>query len=75
MKTQHIVGLDTSEEMPRDSYELIDKLDEAFPHQCIGRNESEIAAHRYAGRRALIDWLINWREEDRQRSIANAYTS
>jgi hypothetical protein len=39
------------------SVDLIAELDRAFPARCIKHNESAIDAHRYAGRRELIDEL------------------
>lgn len=55
-----------SEEMPRDSYALIELLDRVLPHACVGRNESEIEAHRRAGMRELIDELLNWMYEEKE---------
>lgn len=40
------------------AYDLIEALSAAFPHRCIGKTETEIDAHRYAGKRELIDWLV-----------------
>lgn len=40
------------------AYQLIEQLDKAFPHQCILPNEPEWKAHRYAGKRELIDELM-----------------
>lgn len=50
-----------SEELPRDSFTLIDKLDRLYPHRCILHNETPEQAHRYAGVRELVDELIEWR--------------
>lgn len=50
------------------AYELIEFLAADFPHQCIRPGEPEWAAHRYAGRRELIDELVaamNNEREDR----------
>ena len=44
--------------VPPLSDELIKLLDKMNPARCIGHNESAIDAHRYAGRRALIDELL-----------------
>ncbi|MDR3473422.1 MAG: hypothetical protein P4M09_17320 [Devosia sp.] len=41
------------------AYQLIDMLNAAYPHQCIQLGQSETSAHRYAGRREMIDELIN----------------
>jgi len=37
--------------------QLLDYLDRKFPVRCIGPNETEVSAHRYAGARELIDNL------------------
>lgn len=39
------------------SVDLISELDRAYPPRCIAPSESPEAAHRYAGRRELIDEL------------------
>lgn len=44
--------------IPDLSEELIKQLDKDWPHRCIKVGESEAEAHRYAGRRALIDELL-----------------
>lgn len=36
---------------------LIEELDKLYPHRCIQPGQSETDAHRYAGRRELIDEL------------------
>lgn len=45
-------------QIPDLSVELIKKLDKDFPARCIKHNESAIDAHRYAGKRDLIDNLL-----------------
>lgn len=47
------------------AYELIAMLDAAFPHQCIQKNQTEIDAHREAGRRELIDELVTAMNDER----------
>lgn len=44
--------------IPNLSTELIAQLDKAYPARCIQHNESATDAHRYAGRRQLIDELL-----------------
>lgn len=44
--------------IPDLSSELIKQLDQMNPARCIKHNESAIDAHRYAGRRQLIDELL-----------------
>lgn len=46
------------------AYQLIDMLDAAYPHVCIGPRQSEIEAHRYAGRRSLIDELVRSKSDE-----------
>lgn len=44
--------------IPRESVGLINALDGAYPHRCIGRGQPPEEAHRYAGKRELIDMLL-----------------
>lgn len=39
------------EALPIHSVDLVERLDEEFPPCCIGRNQSEVDAHRYAAKR------------------------
>jgi hypothetical protein len=48
---------------PSSSKELLEWLDEQIPHRCIAPNEDELTARHYAGKRALIDQLIQWQQE------------
>ena len=48
--------------LPADTRALIEELDREYPHRCIRPNESPEAAHRYAGARSLIDYLISLRD-------------
>ena len=45
--------------IPTFSTDLIKELDEKFPPRCIGSKESLEDAHRYAGKRELIETLLN----------------
>lgn len=45
-------------EIPRDSYQLIERLNESFPHRCLLPGETQESAFRYAGMRQLIDELL-----------------
>jgi hypothetical protein len=49
--------------MPRDADLMVTRLDELYPHRCIGVNESLEQAQRYAGMRELVDFLVHWRDE------------
>jgi hypothetical protein len=49
--------------MPRDADFLVTRLNELYPHRCIGVNESLEQAQRYAGMRELVDFLVHWRDE------------
>ena len=46
------------------AHQLIDWLDTDFPHRCVGVNETELAAHRYAGKRELIDMLVSIKKHE-----------
>lgn len=48
---------------PPDSRDLIDWLDKHFPPRCIKPGETPEDAHRYAGKRELVDWLIEIRRK------------
>lgn len=44
--------------------ELIDQLDETFPHRCPRMEESERSIFHYAGMRELVDFLKAKRDEE-----------
>lgn len=46
------------------AYQLIDFLNRDYPHRCIGKSETEIEAHRYAGKRELIDDLLQAKSDE-----------
>lgn len=52
------------ERLPVSSYELIDQLDAAYPHQCVRPGQTFEQAHREAGKRELIDALLEARAEE-----------
>ena len=43
--------------LPPTVFGLLEQLDEMYPARCIEADETPSAAHRYAGRRELIDEL------------------
>ena len=49
--------LDEDYPFPETSEQLIERLDEAYPPPCLGKDEDVIAHHRYAAKRELIDEL------------------
>ncbi len=55
-------------DFPINSHELIRRLDEAYPHRCINPGELPEVAHRYAGKRELIDNLV-------REAVAHQYAS
>ena len=57
------------------AYELIDLLNEDYPHQCIGPAESKSSAHRYAGKRDLIDQLMQIRDLEREEASVSQDTA
>ena len=64
--------LESVEELPRDSYELIDLLDAVFPPRCILPGETVESAHRYAGIRQLVDELVQWKADEVERLAEEA---
>jgi len=48
---------------PLVSKELVEKLEELFPPQCIGENQSFDNAHRYAGMVFIVQFLRNQYEK------------
>jgi len=46
-------------ELVADSRHLIQALDAMFPHRSIGYGESLEVAQRYAGKRELVDFLLD----------------
>ena len=50
--------------LPFDTRELLRELNATFPARCIRKGETLEDAHRYAGKRELIDYLITHMEED-----------
>lgn len=45
--------------LPAMSRDLIAALNEAFPARCVRPGESMEDAHRYAGRRDVVEFLIS----------------
>lgn len=51
--------------LPHTTIELLELLNTRFPARCIKPGESLEEAHRYAGKRELIDTLImEYRDDD-----------
>jgi hypothetical protein len=46
------------------AYDLIDWLDEKYPHRCIEKAEDVTSAHRRSAVRELIDGLIQRRKRE-----------
>jgi hypothetical protein len=64
--------------LPVYAEELVRLLDERFPPKCIGKGQTPEQAHRYAGKRELIDhllWLRKQSEENDLRSELNVHGS
>jgi hypothetical protein len=49
---------------PMNSGELVRWLHAAYPQECIKPGQTLEDAHRYAGKRELIDELIDWIREE-----------
>ena len=54
------------EELPASSYDLIDLLNTAFPHQCARPGQDRDEMMMYAGVRNLIDQLVDIKNEELQ---------
>lgn len=57
---------------PDTAEQLVADLDKAYPARCVSYGESLEAAHRYAGKRELIDELLSWLEETGGSSLAKS---
>lgn len=44
--------------LPGSARDLIKALDAEFPARCIRADESPEGAHRYAGKREVVDYLL-----------------
>lgn len=53
--------------LPLDVKELIEALNAEVPHRCPRAEESERAIWMYAGRRALVDYLLTLAEQSRMK--------
>lgn len=61
--------------LPRDSYKLVELLDQLYPPRCILPSESPESAHRYAGVRDLVDVLVEWKREEETKAKDEAADS
>ena len=52
------------EELPTSAYDLIDYLERIYKPRCIGANETESSAHRYAGAVELVGSLVGWKNAE-----------
>ena len=52
-----------SEDWPYITNSLITKLEEVCPEKCADPNETLAQVHHYAGKRALVNFLISIHEE------------
>ena len=50
--------------LPDTVHDLINYLDELYPHACIAADEPETTAHRRAGARQVVDYLIQLRDKN-----------
>lgn len=50
--------------LPIGSYDLIRWLDEQYPNKCIRTGQTLEDAHRYAGKRDLVDTLMQQMNEE-----------
>lgn len=50
--------------LPASSNELVQELDIRYPATCIGEEETLRQADRRAGKRELIDWLLELQKKE-----------
>lgn len=55
--------------LPADTLELIEQLDRKYPERCIGLSQTIEEAHRYAGKRELINELIMLKQKTEQKQM------
>ncbi len=55
--------------IPHTAVELIQLLDKDIPHRCIAKSEDVVEAQRYAGKRELVDHLLNALESTRVQAL------
>lgn len=58
--------------LPFTVLDLIKELDEMYPARCIAEDETPSQAHRYAGRRELIDELLARWQSTEKRALKDA---
>lgn len=58
------------EALPLHSVDLVGRLDEEFPPRCIGANQTPEEAHRYAGKRELVDFLLRLLADTEENALA-----
>ena len=58
------------ESLPVLSADLVERLDKAFPAKCIGPSQTPEQAHRYAGKRELVDFLLYLLEEAEENAFS-----
>ena len=61
--------------IPASAEELVSALDKEFPHRCIEASQDPVLAHRYAGKRELVDWLIRITEDTREEMLKQQTTT
>lgn len=59
--------LKIGDHLPHTAAELIDDLDKLFPPLCIRAGEPIEEAHRYAGKRELVNFLLRLKAEAEKR--------
>lgn len=60
--------------LPVYTVDLVDELDETFPHKCPIEKDSERRIWMDAGRRELIDWLVR-KKELQQDSLPDVFNN
>lgn len=61
--------------LPKDSYDLIDRLVEQYPPRCILPNETAEDAHRYAGAAQLVNDLLEMKRNELENPLPSSTNS
>jgi hypothetical protein len=57
--------------LPHRSEDLIEHLDSRYPNRCIAPNASIEQAHREAGNREVVDYLLALSENDESNALTD----
>lgn len=60
--------------LPPTAVDLVRELDALYPPRCIGRDERPEDAHRYAGMREVVEYLLARAATTDKRAMKDALT-